>query len=147
MDDERIITISPLFIRTLPLYLAPPSLDLPHTHPWWGEVSSQPRETARGERGKGEKWGPVDSSSLLWWVIDNMVGTDSWPSIANVGCSLIRVGVGEERVRKVLALRGLWWVERQAGSTRWTRWPNGIKCGPHGGKRSKTKSSTRACAG
>jgi hypothetical protein len=34
MDDERIITISPLFIRTLPLYLAPPSLDLPHTHPW-----------------------------------------------------------------------------------------------------------------
>jgi hypothetical protein len=35
---------------------------------------------------------------------------------------------------------GLRGVERQVGSTRWTRWPNEIKCGPHGGKR-KTRRS------
>jgi hypothetical protein len=33
-------------------------------------------------------------------------------------------------------------VERQVASARWTRWPDGIKCGPHGGKKSKTKSGT-----
>jgi hypothetical protein len=33
-------------------------------------------------------------------------------------------------------------VERQVGSARWTRWPNEIKCGPYGGKKSKTKSGT-----
>jgi hypothetical protein len=56
-------------------------------------------------------------------VIDNVVWTDSWPSIAGVGCGLICVGVGEERARKVLALRGLRGVERQVGSARGTRWP------------------------
>jgi hypothetical protein len=33
-------------------------------------------------------------------------------------------------------------VERQVGSARWTWWPNEIKCGPHGGKKSMTKSGT-----
>jgi hypothetical protein len=37
---------------------------------------------------------------------------------------------------------GLRGVERKVGSARWTRWPNEIKCGPHGGKKSKTKSGT-----
>jgi hypothetical protein len=32
-----------------------------------------------------------------------MVWTDSWPSIAGAGRSLICVGAGEERARKVLA--------------------------------------------
>jgi hypothetical protein len=73
-------------------------------------------------------------------VINNVVWTDSWPSIAGAGCSLICVGTGDEWVRKVLALRGLRGVDRQVGSARWTRWPNEIKCGPHGGKKSKTKS-------
>jgi hypothetical protein len=40
--------------QTLPLYLAPPRLDLRHTHihPWWGEVSPQPR---KDEREEGDK--------------------------------------------------------------------------------------------
>jgi hypothetical protein len=80
-------------------------------------------------------------------VIDNVVWTDSWLSIAGASCDLISIRAGEERVRKVLALRGLRAVERQVGSARWTRWPNEIKCGPHGGKKSKTKSSTGVGAG
>jgi hypothetical protein len=71
-----------------------------------------------------------------------MVWTDSWLSIAGAGCGLIFVGADEEWARKVLALRGLRGVERQVGSARWTRWPNGIKSGSHGGKKSKTKSCT-----
>jgi hypothetical protein len=37
------------------------------------------------------------------------------------------------------SLCGLWGVERQVGLARWSRWPNETKCGPHGGKKSKTK--------
>jgi hypothetical protein len=48
-------------------------------------------------------WGPVDGRFLVWWVIDNIVWTDSWQSIAGAGCGLTRVGVGEEQVRKVIA--------------------------------------------
>jgi hypothetical protein len=47
--------------------------------------------------------GPVDGRSLVWWVIDNVVWTNSWLSIAGAGYNLICVGVGEERARKVLA--------------------------------------------
>jgi hypothetical protein len=36
-------------------------------------------------------------------VIDNFVWTDSWLSIAGVGCSLTGVGAGEEQARKVIA--------------------------------------------
>jgi hypothetical protein len=57
------------------------------------------------------------------------VWTDSWPSIAGAGCGLICVGVGEEWVRKVYALRGLRGVERQVGLTRGTRWPAGSSAG------------------
>jgi hypothetical protein len=70
--------------------------------------------------------GPVDGRSLVWWVIDNVVWTYSWLSIAGKGCSLIFVGAGEERARKVLALWGLRGLERQVDSARWTRWPNGV---------------------
>jgi hypothetical protein len=41
---------------------------------------------------------------------------------------------------KGLSLCSLRGVERQVGLARWTWWPNGIKCGPHGSKKSKTKS-------
>jgi hypothetical protein len=34
-------------------------------------------------------------------VIDNIVWTDSWPSIAGVGCGLIGAGASEEQTRKV----------------------------------------------
>jgi hypothetical protein len=30
--------------------------------------------------------GPVDGRFLVWWVIDNVVWTDSWLSIASAGC-------------------------------------------------------------
>jgi hypothetical protein len=53
------------------------------------------------------------------------VSTDSWPSIAGVGCGLVCVGAGQEQERKVLALRGLRGVERQVGLVRGTRWPTG----------------------
>jgi hypothetical protein len=56
-------------------------------------------------------------------VIDNLVWTDSWPSIAGKSCGLICVGAGEEWARKVYALQGLRGVERQVGLTRVTRWP------------------------
>jgi hypothetical protein len=36
-------------------------------------------------------------------VIDNVVWTDSWLSIAGPGCGLTGVGAGEEQVRKVVA--------------------------------------------
>jgi hypothetical protein len=47
--------------------------------------------------------GPVDGRFLVWWVIDNVVWTDSWLSIAGAGCGLTRVGSGEEQARKVVA--------------------------------------------
>jgi hypothetical protein len=57
----------------------------------------------KGEIEDGSIRGPVDGRSLVWWVIDNMVWTDSWPSIVGAGCGLNCVGAGEERARKVLA--------------------------------------------
>jgi hypothetical protein len=36
-------------------------------------------------------------------VIDNVVWTDSWLSIAGADCGLTRVGAGEEQARKVVA--------------------------------------------
>jgi hypothetical protein len=62
-------------------------------------------------------------------VIDNMVWTDFWLSIAGVGCGLICVGASEERARKVYGLGGLRGVERQVGSAFGTRWPAGSSAG------------------
>jgi hypothetical protein len=36
-------------------------------------------------------------------VIDNVVWTDSWLSIAGAGCGLTGVGAGEKQARKVVA--------------------------------------------
>jgi hypothetical protein len=36
-------------------------------------------------------------------VIDNVVLTDSWLSIAGAGCGLTRVGAGEGQAQKVVA--------------------------------------------
>jgi hypothetical protein len=47
--------------------------------------------------------GPMDGRLLVWWVIDNVVWTDSWLSIAGAGCGLTRVGAGEEQAWKVVA--------------------------------------------
>jgi hypothetical protein len=74
-------------------------------------------------------------------VIDNVLWTDSWLSIAGVGCGLIGVGAGEEQGRKVCVSGppGVEWTSRLG-----SRDPvaDGVKCGPHGGKNSKTKSWT-----
>jgi hypothetical protein len=98
------------------------------------------------------RWGPEHSRTGGWSLpgvtSDWQHGVD-WLLAEYCRCRLrldLR-GAGEERARKVLALRGLWGVERQVGSAWWTRWPNKIKCGPHGGKKSKAKSWTRAGAG
>jgi hypothetical protein len=59
--------------------------------------------------GTGAIWGPcvvrgpVDGRFLVWWLIDNVVWTDSWLSIAGAGCGLTGVGAGEEQARKVVA--------------------------------------------
>jgi hypothetical protein len=47
--------------------------------------------------------GPVDGHFLVWWVIDNVVWTDSLLSIAGACCGLTGVGAGEEQVWKVVA--------------------------------------------
>jgi hypothetical protein len=62
----------------------------------WGRLTCRVGEDQR-------VWGLVDGHSQLWWVIDNVVWTNSWPSIAGASCDLIYDGAGEERVRKVYA--------------------------------------------
>jgi hypothetical protein len=57
-------------------------------------------------------------------VFDNVVWTDSWPSIAGVGCGLICIGAGEEQARMVYA-GGPPGVERQVALVQGTRWPTG----------------------
>jgi hypothetical protein len=47
--------------------------------------------------------GPVVGRFLVWWVIDNIVWTDSWLSIVGAGCGSTDVGAGEEQARKVIA--------------------------------------------
>jgi hypothetical protein len=94
-------------------------------------------------------------------VIDNLVWTNSWPSIAGAGCDLICVGAGEEWARKVYALWGLRGVERQVGLTRGTRWHPGSSAGrmmarkairsrrpePVQGSGSRSESARGVCGG
>jgi hypothetical protein len=74
-------------------------------------------------------------------VIDNVVWTDSWLSIAGACCGLTRVGAGEGQARKVVAGE----ASRCNKTSRLrSRDPvaSGVKCGPHGGMNSKMKSWT-----
>jgi hypothetical protein len=80
-------------------------------------------------------------------VIDNVVRTNSWPSIAGAGCGLICVGAGQEWEQKVCALRG---PPRSGETSRPdSRDPvaSGVKCGPHGGMKRKMKSWNGVVAG
>jgi hypothetical protein len=61
------------------------------------------------------------------------------------GCGMICIGAGKEQARKVYALRGIRGVERQLGLRDLVA--SRVECGPHGGKKSKTKSWTGAGAG
>jgi hypothetical protein len=72
-------------------------------------------------------------------VIDNVVWTDSWLSIAGAGCGLTRVGAGEEQVRRLLPMRPPG-VEKTSRLRLRDPMASGVKCGPHGGKNSKMKS-------
>jgi hypothetical protein len=53
---------------------------------------------------------PVDGCFLVWWVIDNIVWTDSWLSITGACSDLISGGAsaGEEQVRKVDVGEAYW---------------------------------------
>jgi hypothetical protein len=59
---------------------------------------------------------------------------------AGVGCGLVRVVAGEERVRKVFSIEG---PPRDGQTSRLGSRDlvdGGTRCGPHGGESSKTKS-------
>jgi hypothetical protein len=62
-------------------------------------------------------------------VIDKVVWSDSWLSIAGAGCGLTGVGAGEEQAQNVVA-----------GEASRDLVADGVKCGPHGGKNGKMKS-------
>jgi hypothetical protein len=47
--------------------------------------------------------GPMDGRFVVWWVIDNILWTDYWLSIAGAGSGLTGVGAGDEQARKVVA--------------------------------------------
>jgi hypothetical protein len=64
--------------------------------------------------------------------------TDYWLSIASAGCGLAGVGAGEERLLPVRPLG----VEKTSRLGSRDPVACGVKCGPHGGKNDKMKSST-----
>jgi hypothetical protein len=84
---------------------------------------------------------PMDGRFLVWWVINNVVWTNSWLSVAGVGCGLIGVSAGEEQAWKVYA-GGPPGVEQTSRLGSRDPVVHGVKCGPHGGNNSKTKSWT-----
>jgi hypothetical protein len=56
--------------------------------------------THQGEIEDRNVRGSVDGCSWLWWVINNVVWTDSWPSITGAGWAwfvLVQVKIGRER--------------------------------------------------
>jgi hypothetical protein len=74
-------------------------------------------------------------------VIDNVVWTDSWLSIAGASCGLTHVGAGEEQARRSLAVRPPG-VEKTSRFRSRDPVTSGVNCGPHGGMNSKMKSWT-----
>jgi hypothetical protein len=72
--------------------------------------------------------GPVDGRYLVWWVIDNVVWTDSWLSIAGAGYGLlVLVQVKNKRGRSMPVGLQVW--SRQVGLVRGIRWPVGSSAG------------------
>jgi hypothetical protein len=82
--------------------------------------STSPTFTAHSCWGPSVVRGPVDSRFLVWWVIDNVVWTDSWLSIAGAGCGLTGVGACKEQAQKVITGEAFVWG---------TRWPAGSSAG------------------
>jgi hypothetical protein len=73
-------------------------------------------------------------------VIDNVVWTDFWLSIAGSGCGLTGVGAGEEKAQKVVAGEASRCGEDRLRST--DPVASGVNCGLHGGMNNKMKSWT-----
>jgi hypothetical protein len=71
-------------------------------------------------------------------VIDNVVWTGSWLSIAGAGCGLTLVGAGEEQAERSLPVRPPG-VEKTSRLRSRDPVASGAKCGPHGGMNSKMK--------
>jgi hypothetical protein len=67
------------------------------------------------------------------------VWTDSWLSIAGAGCGLTGVGAVEEQARKIVACEASS-VEKTSRLGSRDPVSNRVKCRPHGGKNSGTKS-------
>jgi hypothetical protein len=82
----------------------------------------------------------VDGRFLMWWVIDNVVWTDSWLRRVQVAAWFVLVQVNNDRERSSPV--------RPPGVEKTSRLgsrdpvASGAKCGPHGGKNSRTKSWT-----
>jgi hypothetical protein len=73
-------------------------------------------------------------------VIDNIVWTDSWLSVAGAGCGLTLVQVKNKRERSSpVRPPG---VEKTSRLRSRDPVASGVKCGPHGGMNSKMKSWT-----
>jgi hypothetical protein len=69
------------------------------------------------------------------------VWTDSWLSIAGAGCGLTGIGAGEEQAQKVITGEASRCGEDSRLGSR-DLVASGVKCRPHGGKNSGTKSWT-----
>jgi hypothetical protein len=67
-----------------------------------------------------------------------MVQTDSWLSIAGVGCGLTSVGAGEKQVRNIVTGEAPG-VEKTSRLSSRDPVASGVKCGPHGGKNGKVE--------
>jgi hypothetical protein len=91
--------------------------------------------SARGRLRACMVQGPVDGHFLLWWLIYNIVWTNSW--LSGAGCSLIGASAGEEQAQKVDA-----GVEQTSRHGLRDLVTSGMKCETHGGKDNKTKSWT-----
>jgi hypothetical protein len=104
-----------------------------------------PLDFAVGRKQPCVVWGPVDGRFLVWWVIDNVVWTNSWLSIAGTCCGLTGVGAGEEQAQKAIAgeasrcgedklawfegphgqrgqVRAAWWQEQDEVDGRFLGW-------------------------
>jgi hypothetical protein len=74
-------------------------------------------------------------------VIDNVVWTDSWLSIAGAGCGFTSVGVVKNKCERSLPVRP---PGAEKTSRLRSRDPvaSGVTCGLHGGMNNKVKSFT-----
>jgi hypothetical protein len=106
----------------------------PRYAPGWDQPMYQQGASSSAWASAGSGWGPcvvrgpVDGRFLVWWVIDNIVWTDSWLSIAGA------VIEGECPIFRWVEITSIWWLltltirdlkrDLQRQCNRWTnsRW-------------------------